>query len=55
MFIGVYYCHMHEQGNYILYNQQFGFRKNHSTYLAINALVTIFHESVENSEFLVYL
>ena len=39
----------------ILYNQQFRFRKNHSTYLAINALVTKFHESAENSEFMLYL
>ena len=39
----------------ILYNHQFGFKKNHSTYLAINALVTKFHESAESSEFMLGL
>ncbi len=39
----------------ILNKQQFGFRKNHSTSLAISALVDQFHETVERNEFMLGL
>jgi len=39
----------------ILSRQQFGFRKQHSTTLAINALMNRFHESIENNDIMLGL
>ena len=38
--------------NNVLHEQQFGFRQNYSTSLAINALVNKFHESIECNNFM---
>jgi len=39
----------------ILHKHQFGFRKNHSTCLAINTLIDQFHNSIENGDFMLGL